>query len=303
MGKILNVKENGKLIYDIRIESDYKALKDVFRELKTEGHRICIVSDTTISNFYMEEVVDIAKDYASVVETFTLTPGEEHKNLESVYQLYEYLIESKFDRKDFLDNYFSNWFGISNLPICLWSKLYKAELIKKASEITPIIVHFLAEDLIVTMNAVFIANKVTILPKPVYYYRPCGNTNRYMPTFLEDWSALYNYRCEFIEKNNLPISYRRTLDIEYGHMMIEYFLNLKRSKKFTDDEIKEKVKLVLESDELKTALSNEQIDFEIYIYLKLLKNGDIEEIFNEVKGRIKKKDFSSYIKNILRKFS
>ena len=102
MGKILNVKENGKLIYDIRIESDYKALKDVFRELKTEGHRICIVSDTTISNFYMEEVVDIAKDYASVVETFTLTPGEEHKNLESVYQLYEYLIESKFDRKDFL---------------------------------------------------------------------------------------------------------------------------------------------------------------------------------------------------------
>lgn len=102
MGKIINVKENGKLIYDIRIESDYKALKDVFRELKIEGHRICIVSDTTISNFYMEEVVDIAKDYASVVETFTLTPGEEHKNLESVYQLYEYLIESKFDRKDFL---------------------------------------------------------------------------------------------------------------------------------------------------------------------------------------------------------
>lgn len=102
MSRIIQVKENGTPIYDIRIEHNYDALKDVFASLHTTGHRICIVSDTTISHYYMEEVVDIAKDYASVVETFTLKPGEEYKNLESVYQLYEYLITSKFDRKDFL---------------------------------------------------------------------------------------------------------------------------------------------------------------------------------------------------------
>ncbi|MBD5088359.1 MAG: 3-dehydroquinate synthase [Clostridiales bacterium] len=102
MSKLIQVKENGTPIYDIRIEHNYSALKEVFSSLHTSNHRICIVSDTTISHFYMEEVVDIAKDYASVVETFTLKPGEEYKNLESVYQLYEYLIASKFDRKDFL---------------------------------------------------------------------------------------------------------------------------------------------------------------------------------------------------------
>lgn len=102
MSKILSVKENGIPSYDIRIEQDYKGLEQVFRELKTSGHRICIVSDTTISKYYMENVVEIAKDYASVVETFTLKPGEEQKNLYSVHQLYEYLIQSKFDRKDFL---------------------------------------------------------------------------------------------------------------------------------------------------------------------------------------------------------
>lgn len=102
MSKLIQVKENETPIYDIRIEHNYDALKEVFSSLHTSGHRICIVSDTTISHYYMEEVVDIAKDYASVVETFTLKPGEEYKNLESVYQLYEYLIASKFDRKDFL---------------------------------------------------------------------------------------------------------------------------------------------------------------------------------------------------------
>lgn len=102
MSKLIQVKEHGTPIYDIRIEHNYNALKEVFSSLHTSGHRICIVSDTTIGHFYMQEVVDIAKDYASVVETFTLKPGEQYKNLESVYQLYEYLITSKFDRKDFL---------------------------------------------------------------------------------------------------------------------------------------------------------------------------------------------------------
>lgn len=102
MSKRIQVKENNITIYDIYIEHNYNALEEVFRSLKTSGHRICVVSDTTISHYYMEEVVDIAKDYASEVETFTLKPGEEYKNLDSVNRLYEYLIAAKFDRKDFL---------------------------------------------------------------------------------------------------------------------------------------------------------------------------------------------------------
>ena len=102
MSKILQVKENGVPIYDIKIENNYDGFASVLRALKTSGHRICIVSDTTISKYYMKEVVEIAKDYSSMVETFTLQPGEEYKNLDSVNRLYEYLIQSKFDRNDFL---------------------------------------------------------------------------------------------------------------------------------------------------------------------------------------------------------
>ncbi len=102
MSKKIVVKENGNPIYDIWIENSYTAFEQVLRQLKTAGHRVCIVSDTEISKHYMEDVVEIVKDYSSMVETFTLHPGEQYKNLDSVNQLYEYLIQSKFDRNDFL---------------------------------------------------------------------------------------------------------------------------------------------------------------------------------------------------------
>ena len=102
MSKLIHVKENGKQIYDITIESNYNKLEQVFSKLNIAGHRVCIVSDTTISGYYMEEVMSIAKKQASTVVSFTLQPGEEYKNLDSVSKLYEDLIQCKFDRKDFL---------------------------------------------------------------------------------------------------------------------------------------------------------------------------------------------------------
>ena len=51
MSKLIHVKENGKQIYDITIESNYNKLKQVFSNLNIAGHRVCIVSDTTISGY------------------------------------------------------------------------------------------------------------------------------------------------------------------------------------------------------------------------------------------------------------
>lgn len=102
MSKILTVKENNTPIYDIYIENDYSMLYKILEKLETKSHRICIVSDTTISQHYMNEVLEIVKDYAVIVETFTISSGEAYKNLTSVNKLYEHLIQSKFDRKDFL---------------------------------------------------------------------------------------------------------------------------------------------------------------------------------------------------------
>lgn len=102
MSQLLTVRENSQPIYDIMIEDDYKNLYRVFEKLKTKEHRICIVTDSTISQYYLEQVTDIVSNYAKVVETMVIKPGEEFKNLDTVNQVYEHLIEAKFDRKDFL---------------------------------------------------------------------------------------------------------------------------------------------------------------------------------------------------------
>lgn len=102
MSKVLKVKDNGKVIYDIKIESDYSSLESVLEELQTQGHRICIVTDSAIAAHYLDEVMQIVKKQADIVKTFVMEPGEQYKNLDTVNKLYEVLIEAKFDRKDFL---------------------------------------------------------------------------------------------------------------------------------------------------------------------------------------------------------
>ncbi len=102
MSHVITVKENELPIYDIHIEKDYGQLYKALEMLKITNGKVCIVSDTNISVHYISEVSNLVKEYAKDVKTYTLTPGEEHKNLSTVNALYEFLIESKFDRQDLL---------------------------------------------------------------------------------------------------------------------------------------------------------------------------------------------------------
>lgn len=102
MSRTLVVKEQENPIYPIMIEQGYNNLYKVFEQLGIGQHKICIVSDTDISRYYMEEVSAIAKDYAVRVEQYIIHPGEAYKNLDTVNGLYEYLIKAHFDRNDIL---------------------------------------------------------------------------------------------------------------------------------------------------------------------------------------------------------
>ncbi len=89
-------------IYDICIESDFRSLYKELEKLGTKNKRVCIVCDSTTKDLYLNEVIDLVKDYASEVESFSFPAGESSKNLDTVRELYTKLIESKFDRSDLL---------------------------------------------------------------------------------------------------------------------------------------------------------------------------------------------------------
>lgn len=102
MGRVITVHYDNKPLYDITIENSYGGLSGILTGLGARGRKLCIVADSTTGNLYMENVLDIVKEYADKVISFIFEAGEQSKNLDTVGSLYEKLISEHFDRKDII---------------------------------------------------------------------------------------------------------------------------------------------------------------------------------------------------------
>lgn len=102
MSKLITVHYEGKPRYDITIEKDYAGLANVLAKLKIKDHKVCIVTDSNVAPYYIQEVLSIARQEASYAMSFTFPAGEQSKTLDVIEDLYEELIKAHFDRKDLL---------------------------------------------------------------------------------------------------------------------------------------------------------------------------------------------------------
>lgn len=102
MSRKLNVLYNEKPCYDIVIEKDFGKLSESFSALSVTGKKICIVTDSNVSPLYAKEVEECLKATGNQVFVYTFPAGEENKTLDTVADVYEYLILNQFDRTDML---------------------------------------------------------------------------------------------------------------------------------------------------------------------------------------------------------
>lgn len=102
MSERLVVHDNELPIYDIVIENNFDKLAQEVQKLNISKKRICIVTETNVGPVYADQLETIFKDCAKEVHVFTFEAGEAHKNLKTVQDLYVFLIENHFDRKDML---------------------------------------------------------------------------------------------------------------------------------------------------------------------------------------------------------
>ena len=102
MSERIEVKHQSKKCYDIVLENSFDRLKEELTALHTEKRKLCIVCDSNVAKLYAETVREISESVFEQVEVFTFAAGEENKQLCTVEQLYEFLIEKKFNRKDLL---------------------------------------------------------------------------------------------------------------------------------------------------------------------------------------------------------
>lgn len=100
--KRLTVNQDQKPIYDIVFQDSFFELGKELEKLGSANRKICIVTETKVKDLYLEEVKKCLEPVCTMVTAFVFEEGEAHKNLDTVNNLYEHLIEHKFDRKDLL---------------------------------------------------------------------------------------------------------------------------------------------------------------------------------------------------------
>lgn len=98
----MEVKKDNRPAYRIYFESSFEKLSEKLTELETENRKICIVADSNVAALYQHEIEENIQGSCKKVVSYTFPAGEQHKNLETVKDLYRFLIEEKFDRKDLL---------------------------------------------------------------------------------------------------------------------------------------------------------------------------------------------------------
>lgn len=101
--KTLPILYNGTHCYNIELQNSFLGLADSLKELQMLNRRLCIVADSNVDALYGIEVENILKNTGwENVHRFTFPAGEEHKTLDVISDLYEFLIQKHFDRSDIL---------------------------------------------------------------------------------------------------------------------------------------------------------------------------------------------------------
>lgn len=102
MSNRLTVHKDGNAIYDIVMEASFSRLAEEVSRLSVAGRRLCIVTDSHVAPLYLKEVQGCLTPCCAQTDAFTFPAGEEHKNLDVVRKLYEFLIQKHYDRNDLL---------------------------------------------------------------------------------------------------------------------------------------------------------------------------------------------------------
>ena len=96
----VNVKNGNN--YDIVYERGFDALKEELLRLEFMQKRACIITDINVEPLYAESVKKVVEEVGNSVSIFVFPNGEENKNLDTIQNMYEKLIQDKFERRDFL---------------------------------------------------------------------------------------------------------------------------------------------------------------------------------------------------------
>ena len=102
MAQRLPVLYNRKPCYDIVFAQSFDGLLEELADLGAAEKRLCIVTDSNVNKLYGDELKRLLDGKCRKVSLYAFPAGEDSKTLDTVKDLYRFLIEEGFDRKDML---------------------------------------------------------------------------------------------------------------------------------------------------------------------------------------------------------
>lgn len=102
MSQRLPIMYQNKPCYDIVYENGFLLLQEELKNLAVTNKKICIVTDSNVAPLYAEEVKKLVGEVCAQADVFVFEAGEKSKTLDTVKDLYVFLIEHHYDRKDML---------------------------------------------------------------------------------------------------------------------------------------------------------------------------------------------------------
>lgn len=102
MSQRLPVLFDKKPCYDIFITKGFGELQTEVASFVSAQKKVCIVTDTHVKPLFAEELEAVLTPLCAKVCVYAIPAGEENKTLDSVKNIYEFLIKEGFGRKDVL---------------------------------------------------------------------------------------------------------------------------------------------------------------------------------------------------------
>lgn len=102
MSERMTVNYNNKPCYDIVFNNSFDELITELETIGALSKRICIVTDSNVDPLYGNAVLELIDGKCLKAVKYVIPAGEDNKNLDRIKEMYKFLIEEHFDRKDML---------------------------------------------------------------------------------------------------------------------------------------------------------------------------------------------------------
>lgn len=204
-----------------------------------------------------------------------------------------------YDHIAVMKDLYVSCFGISNYPVGLCAKLYRRELLTDAAKHAPI-VHYMGDDLSVTLRIMPSIRKLVIIPDTVYYYRMGGGTSKFMPYMLDDFLSLYCWKDKLRQQYEMDESVKILIDIELMNIVISFLQMCKCQGGFNETEIRKEILNVISIPEINRAAGSLIKNGNYHYVAKWIQNNDVNAVADYLEKYYKKTKLKRTIKKLLK---